>query len=224
MEFSTLAGLVGLRESFVEEPSSVALDSERGTASSYRRSQAPGANATLTRAMPPQGIPDPPCLDLDGEYVLNGWRPEDADAHRSFALDSEAARFFGWTVQEARAAPDSHYEEAIRRFQAEWQDGTRYSVAIRRLSNDEAVGSVELRPTGDAANVSYMVAAELRGQGLASRALRAMLTWGALELNLRQATLVCHVDNRASRRVAEKCDFVFVSRQGDELFFRRAVP
>jgi len=155
---------------------------------------------------------------------LNGWRPDDAVAHRSFAVDADAARFFGWTVEEARAAPDSHYEDVIRRFRAEWQDGTRYSVAIRRLSDDEAVGSVELRPTGETADVSYMVAAGLRGRGLAPRALTAMLTWGARELGLSHATLACHIDNTASRRVAEKCGFVFVSRRGDELLFRRAVP
>src|SRR2546425_418728 len=64
-------------------------------------------------------------------------------------------------------------------------------------------------------------AAELRGQGLAPRALEAMLAWGARELALREANLGCHVDNTASRRVAEKCGFIFVDRQGDELHFRR---
>jgi RimJ/RimL family protein N-acetyltransferase len=174
--------------------------------------------------MRPAGIIDAPRIVLDDEYVLNGWRPEDATTHRSFALDPDAARFFGWTVEEARAAPDPRYEHAIRRFHAEWQDGTRYSLAIRRLSDGEAVGSVELRPAGEAADASYMVVADLRGRGLAGRALSAMLTWGARELGVSQATLSCHIDNTASRRVAEKCGFGAVSRRGDELHFRRAVP
>src|SRR5712691_9644452 len=164
---------------------------------------------------------EPPCIVLDELFALNGWLPGDAVALRRFALDSDAAKFFGWTVEEARSAPDSHYEDVIRRFDQEWHDGTRYSLAIRRRSTGEAVGSVELRAVGGQADVSFMVAAELRGQGLAPRALEAMLAWGARELALREANLRCHVDNTASRRVAEKCGFIRVDRQGDELHFCR---
>jgi len=169
------------------------------------------------------GPSEPPCIVLDDLFVLSRWLCEDAAAHRRFAIDAEAARFFGWTVEEARSAPDSHYEDVIRRFQRQWQEGTRYSLAIRRRSDGEAIGSVELRPVGSQADVSFMVAAELRGRGLAPRALQAMLAWGARELGLRRASLTCHVDNTASRRVAEKCGFILVGRQGDELRFRRDI-
>jgi RimJ/RimL family protein N-acetyltransferase len=77
------------------------------------------------------------------------------------------------------------------------------------------------QPVGNQPDVSFMVAAELRGRGLAPRALQATLAWGARELGLRQVSLRCYVDNTASRRVAEKCGFIFVGRQGDELHFRR---
>jgi RimJ/RimL family protein N-acetyltransferase len=164
---------------------------------------------------------EPPCIVLDDLFVLSGWLSEDAVAHRRFALDADSARFFGWTVEEARSAPDEHYEDVIRYFQREWQEGTRYCLAIRRRSDGEAVGSVELRPVGGQAEVSFMVAAELRRQGLGTRALHAMLAWGARELGLRQASLRCHLDNAASQRVAEKCGFIFVGRQDDEMHFRR---
>ena len=68
-----------------------------------------------------------------------------------------------------------------------------------------------------------MVGAELRGRGLAPMAVEAMLAWGARELGLRRAHVSCHVDNVAPRRVAEKCGFVFVARDGDELRFRRDI-
>ena len=61
--------------------------------------------------------------------------------------------------------------------------------------------------------------AEASRRGLSRRCLP-----GARELGLSHATLVCHVDNTASRRVAEKCAFALVSREGDELHFRRTVP
>ena len=66
-----------------------------------------------------------------------------------------------------------------------------------------------MRPTW-----SYNVAAELRGQGIASRALQAFLTWAAQQIGLRRAHLACHIDNLASRRVAEQCGFVLLGQQG----------
>jgi RimJ/RimL family protein N-acetyltransferase len=66
-----------------------------------------------------------------------------------------------------------------------------------------------------------MVAPVVRGQGLASRALVALIDWGTRELGLQRVSLACHVENTASQRVAEKCGFTFVWREGDELHFRR---
>jgi RimJ/RimL family protein N-acetyltransferase len=162
-----------------------------------------------------------PVIALDAFFVLDGWLPKDAAAHRRFALDPDAARFFGWTVEQAGSAPDSHYVEVITRFAREWREGTRFSLGIRRCSDAEAVGSVELRPAGREADVSYMVAPELRGRGLASRALEALIAWGARELGLQRVNLACHIDNTASQRVAERCGFVLVGREGDEIRFRR---
>jgi RimJ/RimL family protein N-acetyltransferase len=161
---------------------------------------------------------------LNEFFVLDRPRPEDATASRRFATDPDAARFFGWTVEQARAQPDSHFEEVIRRFTREWNDGTRFALTIRRRSDGEPVGSAELRPRSESsgeADVSYMVAAELRGQGLASMALEALLVWGTRELGLWRAHLACHVENTPSQRVAEKCGFMFVGRVDDELRFRR---
>jgi RimJ/RimL family protein N-acetyltransferase len=94
-------------------------------------------------------------------------------------------------------------------------------LAIRRRPDGEAVGWVELRRTGEQAEVSYNVTAELRGQGIAPRALSALLVWAASQIGLRRAHLACHVDNAASRRVAEKCEFVFAGQDGDEYKFER---
>ena len=158
---------------------------------------------------------------LDEFFLLDGHRPEDAGAHRRFAVDPEAARFLGWTVEQAEGQPDSHHDEVVARFMREWDEGSRFALVIRRRADRLAVGTVELRPDVDETDVSYMVVAELRGQGLASRALGAMLDWAVRELGLRSARLACHVDNAASRRVAEKCGFEFIGRDGDELRFRR---
>jgi hypothetical protein len=40
--------------------------------------------------------------------VLDRWRPSDGAALRRFDLDPDTARFFGYTVKQAQAMPDSH--------------------------------------------------------------------------------------------------------------------
>jgi RimJ/RimL family protein N-acetyltransferase len=166
---------------------------------------------------------EPPLIVVDGSFVLDRWRPADGSALRRFDLDPDTARFFGYSVEQAAAMPDSHYDGDMRAqgsLQA-WREGKELNVAIRRSSDGEAVGWVELQRGGEQAQVSYNVTAELRGQGIAPRALSALLLWAASQIGLRRARLACHVDNVASRRVAEKCGFVPVSQDGDEYKFER---
>jgi len=166
---------------------------------------------------------EPPLIAVDGSFVLDRWRPGDGPALRRFDLDPLTARFFGYTVEEAAALPGSHYDgdDRARGSLRDWREGRRLNLAIRRSSDGEAVGWVELRPDGEQAEVSYNVTAELRGQGIAPRALSAFLAWAASETGLRRAHLVCHTGNVASRRVAEKCGFVFAGQDGDEYTFDR---
>lgn len=176
--------------------------------------------------MPPTWQPiDPPTIPVDDSYVLDRWRATDSDALRQFDLDPETARFFGYTVEQARAKPDSDYDgrERERSSLQAWQEGKRLNLAIRQRSSGEAVGWVEFQPFRDPANVSYMVRSDLRGQGIAPRSLRALLTWAASEVSLQRVRLVCHIDNQASRRVAEKCGFVLLGRDGDDYQFELAL-
>jgi RimJ/RimL family protein N-acetyltransferase len=166
---------------------------------------------------------EPPLIVVDPAFVLDRWRPGDGAALRLFDLDPDTARFFGYTVEQAQALPGSHYDgdERARGSLRAWEEGRELNLAIRRRSDGEAAGWIELRPHGDHADVSYNVTAELRGQGIASRALQAFLTWAAQQIGLRRAHLACRIDNLASRRVAEKCGFVLLGQEGDEYQFRR---
>jgi RimJ/RimL family protein N-acetyltransferase len=164
----------------------------------------------------------PPSIQIDGQFVLDGWQAKDASAHREFAEDPEAARFLGWTVEDARALPDSHYVDVVERFMAEWVEGSRLSLAIRDVDNGRAVGAVELRPCADAMmEVSYVVAPALRRRGLASRAVAAVLGWAKQDLGVAVVRLNCHPDNLASRKVAEKCGFRETGSDVSETRFAR---
>jgi RimJ/RimL family protein N-acetyltransferase len=180
----------------------------------------PSGSAEPTAGWRPR---EPPLIAVDPAFVLDRWRPTDSAALRRMDLDPDTARFFGYAVEQAQAMPDSHYDadERARGSLRAWQEGRELNLAIRRRSDGEAAGWVELRLAGNEAEVSYNVTAELRRQGIASRALQAFLTWAAQQIGLRRAYLACHIDNLASRRVAEKCGFVPVGQQGGEYQFRR---
>ena len=146
---------------------------------------------------------EPTVVALDESFYLEGPpRPEDASVHRRFALDPDAARYLGWTIEQAESRPDSYFDEVIQRFVSEWQAGRVFNFSIRRREDDQAVGAVELRPTGKEANISYLIASALRGQGVATRAVEAVIAWASRALALDRVSLVCHVENIASRVAA----------------------
>jgi RimJ/RimL family protein N-acetyltransferase len=167
-------------------------------------------------------VDDPPVLPVDSDHVLTGWRDVDAATHRRFASDPAAARAFGWDAADADALPDAHYAAVVERFEREWRAGTRWSLALRRVDECAAVGMAEARRDGDAVEVSYLTDAPLRGSGLAPKAVAALLDWVATQ-GVRRARIECGAANIASRRVAEKCGFVLVREEGDELRFERAL-
>ena len=81
----------------------------------------PGANPGETqpradRAAPPDPTEpaagwrprEPPLIAVDSACVLDRWRPGDGGALRRFDLDPDTARFFGYTVEQTQAMPDSH--------------------------------------------------------------------------------------------------------------------
>jgi RimJ/RimL family protein N-acetyltransferase len=166
---------------------------------------------------------EPPLIAVGDSFVLDRWRLTDGPALRRLDLDPDTARFFGYSVEQAAAMPDSHYDGSMRaqgNLRA-WREGRELNLALRRTTDGEAIGWVELRLDGEQAEVSYNVAAELRGQGIAPSALSALLTWAATQIGLRWAHLACHVDNVASQRVAEKCGFSFIGRYSNEFKFER---
>jgi hypothetical protein len=61
---------------------------------------------------------EPPLIVVDPAFVLDRWRPGDGPALRRLDLDPDTARFFGYTVEQARAMPDSHYDGDSARGQA----------------------------------------------------------------------------------------------------------
>ncbi|MFF5711588.1 GNAT family N-acetyltransferase [Streptomyces sp. NPDC012756] len=141
---------------------------------------------------------------------LRAWQPDDVDALVAAHRDPALRRWLMTTI-------DS--EADARRWMDEqrqgWAGGTRFAFAV--LEDDEAgfgqpVGHVVVKPGGEgSAEVGYWTAAEVRGRGVASRALEAAVLWVLTERPaappVERFELFHAADNTASCRVADRCGF-----------------
>ena len=151
---------------------------------------------------PPVPLPDPPLVD--GELRLRPWAVDDAPALAAGWADPDVARWTG--------VPADRSEVAARR----WIEGDATRRAPR-LSLDlvidvegSVVGEVGLTRFDDPdrpPEVGWWVAADHRGQGVASRAVRLLADWAVPHLSP-QLEAVCDPANPASAAVARKAGFV----------------
>ncbi|MFD3521933.1 GNAT family N-acetyltransferase [Streptomyces sp. NPDC058653] len=110
--------------------------------------------------------------------------------------------------------PVTGIEEAHRWLELQrdgWRTGERLSFAV--WETDRIVGHVVVKRTAgqaDRAEVGYWTAAEVRGRGIASRALETLSGWAFATLTgVTRLELLHQVDNIASCRVAEKTGYVY---------------
>ena len=135
--------------------------------------------------------------------MLRPWRIDDVPAVTAACQDPEIARWLSFVPQP--------YTEEDARFYVQECIGTaddRKPFAITDAETGEVIGSIDMRinrmQTG---HIGYWLAAEARGRGLTTAALRALSRWAIEELGLGRVELVTDPDNVVSQRVAEKAGF-----------------
>src|SRR5262249_45432202 len=92
-----------------------------------------------------------------------------------------------------------------------WEDGSRAGFAIVDSESGTFLGMIAfvvLRLDRMEAEVGYLVAPEVRGRGVANRALKLLTRWGFDDVGLERIELRAELENRASLKVAEGCGYV----------------
>jgi len=110
--------------------------------------------------------------------------------------------------------PSPYTEDDARRYIAHsrqgWRDGAVADFAI--TAGGRAVGSIGVRYYGEpdqgTAEVGSWVAAEARGRGLCTRALRLVASWVLAQPDIERLQLRADVRNVPSNRVAENAGFI----------------
>jgi RimJ/RimL family protein N-acetyltransferase len=134
-----------------------------------------------------------------------------ADAHveafEALLDDPEVQRFTRLPVP-----PPAGYPAAwLDRYRQGRLDGTREAFAIVDGSRDGFLGvalAVHIDREAQTAELGYIVAAEARGRGVASEALRRLTEWTFADLGALRVELWISVANDGSKRVAARCGYI----------------
>ena len=104
--------------------------------------------------------------------------------------------------------PSPYTEDDARTFiSGEARPGESHSLAITldgRIAGGIGIG---VNANDYRGRIGYWVAADVRGRGVCTRALRLLARFGLDELELQRLELITDPDNVASQRVAEKVGF-----------------
>src|SRR6516164_6494153 len=138
-------------------------------------------------------------------------------------LDDGVVRLREWADDDSAWYADSVRDPLIQRFTTEsaMLDAGQVLAAIGRLRTagdaegfvicdavtGERLGNIALRHDGRAGDVSYWVAAQARGRGVAARALALFSSWCFQVVGLEELWLRTHRENIASQRAALRAGY-----------------
>lgn len=142
------------------------------------------------------------------------WEPDDAEWYVG-ACDEE---IFRWTNEPRDLTPDA----ARRAIEAYRREPTHAGFAIVDAASGALLGNIALvltDPERRSGEVSYWLAAEARGRGAATDAVRVITRWAFDALPLDRIELLIRSGNSASQRVAEQARFVAAGEREGRLVF-----
>ncbi len=108
-------------------------------------------------------------------------------------------------------APDGFEHQWLQAYRDGDADGTRDGFAIEDPGTGAFLGLaglVAIQRDANQAEIGYIVAAEARGRGIATRALTLVTDYALGEVGLDRVELLIDAGNAPSIRVAERCGYV----------------
>ena len=142
----------------------------------------------------------------DGSVRLRMHADADLERVAAASLDPEVLR---WT-----RVPDDNNADAMREWIGDWRSGPggELHLIIVDAGSDEflgATGIVRYERDERRCEIGYWLAAEARGRGIATRAVRLLAGWIFAGLPVDRIGIAAERGNDASCAVAERCGFRF---------------
>ena len=136
--------------------------------------------------------------------IIREFSPDMAEAVHLNSLDEDNRRFVPDEVFETL----EEAQETVQ-FLMECYKGNDGPFVYPVLLKDETnIGYVQLVPVEEGWEIGYHIAKQYTGMGYASEAVRAFLPVIMEKRHLKTVEGICLEENKASRRVMEKCGFV----------------
>ncbi|MBL7490912.1 GNAT family N-acetyltransferase [Frankia sp. AgB1.9] len=150
-----------------------------------------------------------------GSLHLRPWRPQDADDVFTACQDPDIQR---WTMVPSPYTQADAVTFVERVAPIGWATGTAAQLAVVDATTGGLLASISLQDMRDAdgilgvapggtAEVGYWCAAEARGRGVTTNAVRALCRWGFGALKLTTIRWLALVGNEPSRTVAQRAGF-----------------
>jgi RimJ/RimL family protein N-acetyltransferase len=142
-----------------------------------------------------------PVVLSDGVVTLRPFRLDDAPAVAAACSDPDIPRF--------THVPENYAESDARAFIAATMRPEREERSFAIVDADERLlGAIGFRtPNPGTGEIGYWLAADARGRGVATRAVRLVCEWAFRDLGLVRMQLLTHRENAASQKLAERCGF-----------------
>jgi ribosomal-protein-serine acetyltransferase len=162
-------------------------------------------------------------IELTGAgLLLRAYRPHDSDA--LVAAVRESADSVGAWLPWCHAGYDMAEAGAWIKYCVEgWRSGEHYAFAAFDAATGQFLGAAGLNRRNrehNRMNLGYWVRASRQGEHIATHAARLVAAFGFEQLGLTRIEIVAAVENRASRRVAEKAGAVLEAIARDRLIDR----
>ena len=148
-----------------------------------------------------------PVLETE-RLILRKMTPGDAEAVFVYASDPEATRYMIWETHRSLGDSRAFLELVASRDESggepEW--GIVYKGDHRFVGT---CGFVNWEPGHARAELGYVLSREYWGRGLASEAVRAVVSFGFARMDLNRIEARCIAENAASSRVMEKAGMTY---------------
>jgi len=136
---------------------------------------------------------------------LDAAAPDDAEAVlRVFADDPDVVRYVAWRPRTTH----DQAERFLTVLRDDWRQDRWFWFARR---DGEVAGGIIAAREGDEVEVSYVVARDAWGQGVATAMVNLVCSWALAALPIRCVRACADAENLASRRVLEKAGFSLVA-------------
>jgi RimJ/RimL family protein N-acetyltransferase len=150
----------------------------------------------------------------DGTVTLRPWRKDDAvELVAALDGDEEIARWLDSIPQPYTAADAKAW---LAQAAQAWSEDAGYPFAVVDAATGRLLGGMGLRwndRVNQVGEVGYWTRADVRGQGVTTRALRLVSDWALGVAGCERLALRADTENIPSQRVAERAGFV---REGVE--------